>query len=118
MNDDERDLAPLLARAGILMFEYDVDGFLLRASGSCLGGADPSIEVRAGLVTPSVARLAAAGQIVLDEIRIADRMIRVRHEPVRGEHGETVKIVATAYDMSPRAARPGPGLRGIVPTAS
>ncbi len=115
MNDDELGLAPLLARAGILVFEYDRDGFLLRASGSCLGGTDPSIEVRAGLVTPGVVRLAAAGQIVLDEVRVADRMITVRHEPVRDEHGTTVKIVATAYDMSARAKASAPALLRMLP---
>ncbi len=112
VNDDERDLAPLLAQAGILMFEYDVDGFLLHASGSCLGASDPAIEVRAGLVTPEVAKLAAAGQIVVDEVRVADRMITVRHEPVRGEQGETVRIVATAYDMTYPSRRRSAGLVG------
>ncbi len=117
MNDDERDLAPLLAQAGILMFEYDVDGFLIRASGSCLGGSDPTIEVRAGLVTPSVVRRAAAGETVIDEVQVADRTIAVRHEPVRGDGGQTVKIVATACDITRRETATPPVL-GILPAAS
>lgn len=112
VNDADGDLAPLLAQAGILMFEYDVDGFLLRASGSCLGASDPATEIRAGLVTPAVARLAAAGQTVVDEVRVADRTITVRHEPVLGECGETVRIVATAYDMTYPSRRRSAGQVG------
>lgn len=117
MNDnDERDLAPHLARAGILMFEYDPDGLLIRASGSCLGGSDPAMEVRAGLVTPSVVRRAAAGEIVIDEVRVADRTIAVRHEPVRGDRGRILKVVATACDVTGCESATGHAL-GILPAA-
>lgn len=99
MNDGERDLGPLLADAGILMFEYDVEGSLLTATGSCLGGPDPSMEVRAGLVTPSAVRRASAGEILVDEVRIGGRTIAVRHEPVRDENGAVARVVATACDV-------------------
>lgn len=118
MNDDERDLEPLLTDAGILMFEYDVDGFLIRASGSCLGGADPTMEVHAGLVTPSIVRRAAAGQVVVDELRVADRTIAVRHEPVRDEAARVVRIVATACDVTRRDERIAPPISGSLPAAS
>lgn len=118
MNDDEYALGPLLTDAGILIFEYDVDGFLIRASGSCLGGADPTMEVRAGLVTPSVVRRAAAGQIVIDEINLCDRTIAVRHEPVRDEAARIVRIVATACDVTGRDARFDPSIHGSLPAAS
>lgn len=105
-NDDERDLGPLLADAGILIFEYDVDGALLKASGSCLGGPDPSMEVRAGLVTPSTVRRASAGEILVDEVHVGGRTISVRHEPVRDANGAITRIVATACDVRPASSKP------------
>ncbi len=117
MNDTERDLEPLLAKAGILMFEYDMDGFLLNATGSCLGGSDPAMEVHAGLVTPAIVRQAVGGEVVLDQVRVADRTISVRHEPVRGEDGRTVRVLATACDVTTLLA----GLRSFtagLPAAS
>lgn len=113
VNDTERALEPLLAKAGILMFEYDVDGFLLNASGSCLGGSDPAMEVHAGLVTPSVVRRAAHGELVIDHVRVAEHTISVRHEPVRGEDGRTVKILATACDVTERVSGSAVSLTGL-----
>lgn len=118
MHDDERDLSPLLARAGILLFEYEADGSLVSASGSCLGGPDPAMEVRAGLVTPSVVRRAAAGEVVTLDVRVADGTVTVRHEPVRGASGEVVKVVATACRRDERADAPGCGVPGVLPAAS
>ena len=100
MNGNGNDLEPLLSKARILMFEYDVDGFLLSASGSCLGGSDPTMEVRAGLVTPSVVKRASSGEIVLDRVQLGGRTISVRHEPVRGDDGRTLKVLATACDVT------------------
>ncbi len=118
MNDTGRDLEALLTKAGILMFEYDVDGFLLTASGSCLGGSDPAMEVHAGLVTPSVVRRAAGGEIVIDQVRVADRTISVRHEPVRGDDGRTVKVLATACDVTALVAGAPLSLAAGFPAAS
>jgi hypothetical protein len=101
-NEITPDLGALLAQAHILMFEYDADGFLLGAVGSCIGGPDPEIEVRAGLVSPAVVRRAAAGERVMDRARVAGRWIAVVHEPVRGERGQIERILATAFDIGDR----------------
>ena len=99
--DADLDLAPLLAKAGILMFEYDADGILLCASGSCLGAGDPELEVRMGLVTPASVRRATSGQMVVEWIRIEDRTIAVHHEPVRGDDCDHVeRVVVTAFDVT------------------
>lgn len=103
MNMIASELAPLLAQAHILMFEYDADGFLVSAVGSCIGGSDPEMEVRAGLVTPSVVRRAASGERVVDRTRIGSRWIAVVHEPVRGERGRIERVLATAFDIGDRA---------------
>lgn len=95
-------LGPLLAQAHILMFEYDRDGFLLSAVGSCVGGAEPDIEVRAGLVSPAVVRRAVAGERVVDRTRVAGRWIAVVHEPVRDERGQVERVLATAFDIGDR----------------
>ena len=102
--ESSTDLAPLLEKAGILMFEYDIDGILLSASGSCLGGSDPELEVRMGIVTPSSVRRATSGQMVIEWIRIADRTIAVHHEPVRDEEERVERVVVTAFDVTPVAA--------------
>jgi hypothetical protein len=106
------DLAPLLEKAGILMFEYDVDGILLSASGSCLGGASPELEVRMGIVTPGSVRRATSGQMVIEWIRLGDRTVAVHHEPVRGEGDRIERVVATAFDVTPIAS----ALRENAPT--
>lgn len=99
--DADLDLAPLLAKAGILMFEYDADGILLCATGSCLGAGDPELEVRMGLVTPASVRRATSGQMVVEWIRIEDRTIAVHHEPVRGEDCDHIeRVVVTAFDVT------------------
>lgn len=103
-NDIEHDLAPLLEKAGILMFEYDADGVLLSASGSCLGSTDPELEVRMGIVTPASVRRATGGQMVIEWIRIGDRTIAVHHEPVRGECDHVERVVVTAFDVTPVAS--------------
>lgn len=100
MNEIELDLAPLLAKAGILVFEYDPDGFLLRAHGSALGYGDADLEVRAGLVTPESVRRAVAGAAFTERVRIGSRSIAVRHEPVCDENGRTQRVLATACDVS------------------
>lgn len=104
-NEIASELGPLLTQARILMFEYDADGILLSAVGSCLGGADPEIEVRAGLVSPSVVRRAVGGERVVDRTRICGRSIAVLHEPVRGERGPVERVLATAFEVAdtPRA---------------
>lgn len=94
------DITALLARAGILMFEYDRDGFLLRASGSCLGGADAALEVRSGLVSPDVVRRATSGLAVVERVAVNGRQIAVRHEPVRGADGRVERVVVTAFDVT------------------
>jgi len=101
--ESERDLAPLLEKAGILMFEYDVDGILICASGSCLGGGDPELEVRMGIVTPSSVRRATAGQMVIEWVRIGTRTIAVHHEPVRDARDQVERVVVTAFDVTPVA---------------
>ncbi len=101
----DHDLAPLLQKAGILLFEYDADGVLLHASGSCLGGPDPELEVRMGIATPMSVRRATSGQIVIEWIRIGDRTIAVHHEPVRGECDHVERVVVTAFDVTPVAAQ-------------
>ena len=111
-NGTDHDLAPLLEKAGILMFEYDRDGILLCASGSCLGGGDPELEVRMGLATPTSVRRAAAGQMVIEWIRIGDRTIAVHHEPVRSERDLIDRVVVTAFDVTPVAS----ALRETAPT--
>lgn len=102
-NEMASELGPLLAQAHILMFEYDPDGFLTSAIGSCVGGADPDIEIRAGLVSPAVVRRAVAGERVVDRARVAGRWIAVLHEPVRGERGQVERVLATAFDIGDRA---------------
>ena len=102
-NEIASELGPLLARAHILMFEYDPDGFLMSAVGSCIGGPDPAIEIRAGLVSPTVVRRAAAGERVVDRARVAGRWIAILHEPVRGERGQVERVLATAFDIGDRA---------------
>src|SRR6266511_382375 len=86
-NEIGSELGPLLARAHILMFEYDTDGFLLSAVGSCLG-ADPDVEVRAGLVSPAIVRRAIAG------------------EPVIGRAGTVERVLATAFDVTEKIGPP------------
>lgn len=99
--DAATELAPLLAEAGILIFEYDAEGFLLGAAGSCLGSPDPALEVRAGLASPDTVRRAVAGELVVEELRISDRTIAVRHEPVRTDRGDVERVVATATLLRP-----------------
>lgn len=99
------ELGALLADAGILMFEYDIDGFLIRALGSCVGSSDPALEVRSGLVSPDVVRRAISGRTVTAHLTVGTRRISVRHEPVRGEGGRVVRIVATAIDVTDAKAR-------------
>lgn len=94
------DIAALLARAGILMFEYDRDGFLIRASGSCLGGADAALEIRSGLVSPDVVRRATSGLAVVERVTVNGRQIAMRHEPVRGTDGRIERVVVTAFDVT------------------
>lgn len=89
-------LAPVLAEAGILLFEYDLDGFFLGSAGSCLGGPDPEMEVRAGLAPPDVVRRATRGELVIHDVWILGRRISVRHEPVLSGRGEVERVVATA----------------------
>ncbi len=119
MNKIASDLAPLLAQAHILMFEYDADGFLVSAVGSCIGGGDPEIEVRAGLVSPSVVRRAAAGERVVDRTRLGGRWIAVVHEPVRDARGLVERVLATAFDIGDRALpEQVAAWREALPTAS
>ncbi len=99
MNEIERDLAPLLEQAGILIFEYDAEGFLLRAQGSALGYGDPDLEVRAGLVTPESVRRAVAGAAFAERVTVGSRCIAVRHEPVCDADGRTARVLATACDV-------------------
>lgn len=98
------ELGELLAKARILMFEYDADGFLLSALGSCVGAQDPEIEVRAGLVSAGVVRRAAAGERVVERTRVAGHDVAVVHEPVRGERGRVERILATAFALDGAAA--------------
>lgn len=100
MNEIDRDLGPLLEKAGILLFEYDADGFLIRAQGSALGYGDPELEVRAGLVTPESVRRAVAGTTFAERVTVASRCIAVRHEPVLDAAGRTARVLATACDVS------------------
>ena len=95
-NEIATELAPHLTHAGILMFEYDPDGFLVSATGSCLGTADPALEVRAGLVSSDVVRRVNTGEFVVSYERVGGRTIRVLHEPVRGTSGRVERILATA----------------------
>ncbi len=101
----QAELGPLLADAGLLMFEYDTDGFLVRAVGSCLGGSDPALEVRSGLVSADVVRRAAAGRAFTVTVTVGRRRISVRHEPVLGGGGRVRRIVATAVDVTAVRAR-------------
>jgi len=120
-NEIAADLAPLLAKARILMFEYDADGFLTQAVGSCLGGSDPELEVRAGLVSPDVVRRTVAGETVVVQARVGDRTIEVRHEPIRSERGRIERVVATAFDVTGPAPAVMPELtlwRASLPAAS
>jgi hypothetical protein len=96
-NEIAAEIGPFLARARILMFEYDTDGFLISAVGSCLG-ADPDVEVRAGLASPHTVRRTVAGERVVDRIDVMGRRLTVIHEPVLGELG-VEKVVATAFEV-------------------
>lgn len=102
MNEIATELGPLLAQAHILMFEYDRDGFLTSAVGSCVGGMEPDMEIRAGLVSPTVVRRAVSGERVVDRARIGGRWIAVLHEPVRGDGGRVERVLATAFDIGDR----------------
>lgn len=104
-NEIGTELGPLLARAHILMFEYDADGFLVSAVGSCLG-AEPDVEVRAGLASPQVVRRAVAGERVVDRTRVLGRDITVIHEPVLSERGRVERVVATAFEVREIAGPP------------
>lgn len=101
----QAELGPLLADAGLLMFEYDTDGFLIRAVGSCLGGSDAALEVRSGLVSSDVVRRAMAGRPLTVTVRVGSRRISVRHEPVIGRDGRVKRVVATAVDVTSARAR-------------
>ncbi len=92
------DLEALLSRAHILMFEYDADGYLLSASGSCLGGTDPRLEIRAGLITPQAVRRACSGERVVERTRLSGLDIEIVHEPVRSDRG-VERVRATAYSL-------------------
>jgi hypothetical protein len=118
MNDAERALGPLLSRAGILVFEYDLEGFLVNASGSCLGLPEPAMEVHAGLVTLSVADRAANGEVVIDRVHVMGRTISVRHEAVRDADGRPVKIVASACDVTAGARDAALSMLAALPAAS
>lgn len=106
-NGIDTELAPLLASAHILIFEYDRDGFLLSAMGSCLGGGvppggsmDPALEVRSGLVSPDVVRRAVSGSAVVYRLTVHGRQIAMRHDPVRGPSGTVDRVVVTAVDVT------------------
>lgn len=99
-NGIDTELAPLLASARILIFEYDRDGFLMSASGSCLGGGDPALEVRSGLVSPDVVRRAVSGSAVVERLTVHGRQIAMRHDPVRGPSGTVDRVVVTAVDVT------------------
>jgi hypothetical protein len=99
-NAIDTELAPLLANARILVFEYDRDGFLMSASGSCLGGSDPALEVRSGLVSPDVVRRAVGGAAVVEQLSVHGRRIAMRHDPVRGPSGRIDRVVVTAVDVT------------------
>lgn len=103
-NDTATELGPLLARAHILMFEYDRDGFLVSATGSILGG-DADVEVRAGLTSPQAVRRALAGERVVDRADVMGRRITVIHEPVLSEGG-IERVVATAFEERVSAGPP------------
>lgn len=120
MNETESDLVPLLAKAGILIFEYDADGYLLRASGSALGYGDPELEVRAGLVTPESVRRAVGGAAFTERVEVGSRCIAVRHEPVCDASGRALRVLATACDVTrfERAAHEALTLIAPLPLAS
>ena len=101
----QAELGPLLADAGLLMFEYDTDGFLVRALGSCLGGGDPHLEVRSGLVSAAVVKRAMEGRPLTVNVKVGRRRISVRHEPVIGRDGRVKRVVATAVDVTSAKAR-------------
>lgn len=103
-NEIATELGPLLARAHILMFEYDTQGFLVSAIGSCLG-AEPDVEVRSGLASPQIVRRAVAGERVVDRTEILGRKVTVIHEPVLGEHG-IERVVATAFEVKETVGPP------------
>ena len=65
-----------------------------------------------GLATPTSVRRAAAGQMVIEWIRIGDRTIAVHHEPVRSERDLIDRVVVTAFDVTPVAS----ALRETAPT--
>jgi len=101
----QAELGPLLADAGLLMFEYDNDGFLVRAVGSCLGGSDAALEVRSGLVSADVVKRAMEGRPITVNVKVGRRRISVRHEPVVGRDGRVKRVVATAIDVTTAKAR-------------
>jgi hypothetical protein len=101
----QAELGPLLADAGLLMFEYDTEGFLVRAVGSCLGGSDAALEVRSGLVSADVVRRAMEGRPLTVNVKVGSRRISVRHEPVLGRDGRVQRVVATAVDVTSARAR-------------
>jgi hypothetical protein len=101
----QAELGPLLADAGLLMFEYDTDGLLVRAVGSCLGGSDAALEVRSGLVSADVVKRAMEGRPLTVNVKVGKRRISVRHEPVLGRDGRVKRVVATAIDVTIAKAR-------------
>lgn len=103
-NEIATELGPLLARARILMFEYDRDGFLVSATGSILGG-DADVEVRAGLARLQTVRRALAGERVVEHAEVLGRRVTVIHEPVVGDGG-VERVVATAFEERVTAGPP------------
>jgi hypothetical protein len=103
-NDTATELGPLLARAHILMFEYDRDGFLVSATGSILGG-EADVEVRSGLARLQAVRRALAGERVVDQAEVMGRRVTVIHEPVVSDAG-IERVVATAFEEKESAGPP------------
>lgn len=120
-NAIDTELAPLLANARILIFEYDRDGYLVSASGSCLGSGDPALEVRSGLVSPDVVRRAVSGTAVVERLTVNGRQIATRHDPVRSPGGTVDRVVVTAVDVTDLAGAdegPVPAWLATLPAAS
>lgn len=90
--------------ARVLVFEYDADGFLVFAMGSCLGGPDPSIEVRAGLLSADVVRRALAGEVITERLVVSGRLVVVRHRPIWDEDGSVTRVRCAAVDATELAA--------------
>lgn len=103
-NEIAGELGPLLARARILMFEYDRDGFLVSATGSVLGG-DADVEVRSGLAGADAVGRALAGERVVVHAQVMGRRVTVIHEPVVGDGGID-RVVATAFEETVTAGPP------------